>query len=205
MHSILAAQKANLEGYILVDTDSEEIATIAKQNGANTPYLRPKELAQDQTPTLDVVLHALAYFEDKGVFFDAILLLQATSPFRPHTLINQCVEQFEKNDFDTLISVLPVPHEYNPHWVFEVGENQELKIATGEKNLIPRRQELPVAYHRDGSIYLVKTQFLKENRQLIGGKIGYFVTDKSYYCNLDTPDDWNQAEQMLNTCADLLA
>lgn len=202
-YSIESALNSNCAGKVIVDTDSEEIAQIAVSCGAEVPYLRPQNLALDETPTLEVVKNAIQTLALEGEVFDAVMLLQPTSPFRSNTLIQQSINNFQKGSFDSFISVLPVPHEYNPHWVFEVNSENQLAIATGEKELIPRRQELPQAYFRDGQIYITKCKFLFEHNKLVGGNIGFIETDIKNYCNLDTVDDWQNAEAIVNRlCAE---
>ncbi|WP_026968936.1 cytidylyltransferase domain-containing protein [Algoriphagus terrigena] len=187
----LAAKKIDM---LAVTTDGKEIAEVAGRYGAEVPFIRPKELAQDHTPSIEVVLHAIDFFEQKGDFFDAVCLLQPTSPFKPKGFIDDCVQKFLETDADSLISVLEVPHEYNPHWTFEMEPGGNLSIATGEQTLIPRRQELPMAYHRDGSVYISRVSLIKEKKVLVGGKTVGVLSNKSYYANLDTMDDWQKAE-----------
>ena len=104
--------------------------------------------------------------------------------------------EFETGKYDSLVSVREVPHEFNPHWVFE-EKNGKLQISTGEKNIITRRQELPKAYHRDGAIYLTKTEVVLKDKTLYGEKIGFIKNPGKYYVNLDTETDWQKAEQIL--------
>jgi N-acylneuraminate cytidylyltransferase len=179
---------------VIVSTDGEKIAQVVREFGYEVPFIRPKALAQDNTPTIEVVLHTIAFFEQNGEHFDAICLLQPTSPFKPKGFIDACIQRFIDTESDSLVSVLEVPHEYNPHWTFQMDMNGNLAIATGEETLIPRRQELPKAYHRDGSVYISKVQLIKEKKVLVGGKITGIISDKSYYANLDTLEDWQKAE-----------
>lgn len=197
--------EANYLNKLAVSTDSEKIAEVARHHGVEVPFIRPKELAQDHTPSIDVVLHAIDFFEQKGELFDAICLLQPTSPFKPKGFIDDCVQKFLETNADSLISVLEVPHEYNPHWTFEMDFDGNLSIATGEQTLIPRRQELPKAFHRDGSVYISKVSLIKEKKVLVGGKTVGIISDKSYYANLDTLEDWQKAEityKKLFSCAE---
>ena len=196
-HAAKFAKQTSNISRIIISTDSEEIAQVARLNHMEVPFIRPKELALDTTPSVDVMIHALKHFKDIGEVFDAIILLQATSPFKPPNFIQDCIQTFIDADADSLISVLKVPHEYNPHWTFEKNDSGELRIATGEKELIPRRQELPTAFFRDGSVYITKTDFLLQERKIVGGKIVCMESDPNYYCNLDTPSDWEKAEQMI--------
>jgi N-acylneuraminate cytidylyltransferase len=120
---------------------------------------------------LPVIQHALGWLAAQGRHYDAVCLLQPTNPFRPVGFINRAISQFMQSGADTLISVLPVPLEFNPHWVFEPDADGLLKIATGETTIIPRRQELPKAFYRDGSIYLTKTEVLLSKNALLGESI----------------------------------
>lgn len=181
--------------HLVVSTDSEKIAAISRSAGAEVPFLRPAHLATDQSPTIGTVLHAVEFYKEKGIDFQAVCLLQPTCPFRTTEDINKAISIFKNQSADSLISVREVPHQYNPHWVFEpTEEGSFLKIATGEKEFIPRRQELPKAYHRDGSIYMVKTKILLEQQSLYGQKIAFHLSENPIYVNIDTLEDWADAE-----------
>lgn len=194
-YSIDAAIESNVFEKIVVSTDDEEIAIAAEIAGCKPPFIRPTELAQDDSTSISVVLHAINFFEQQNIFFDAVCLLQPTSPFREKGFINKAINVFKETNSDSLISVLPVPHEYNPHWVFE-ELNGTLKISTGDETIIPRRQELPKAYHRDGSLYITKTETLKKE-SFFGKKISYIESNKEFYVNIDTFKDWEMAEKLL--------
>jgi len=182
---------------VIVSTEDESIATVAESLGLKVPFFRPIELAQDQTPTIDVIIHALEWYEKQNVFFDAVCLLQVTSPFRTIEFLDKAIEKFIASGCDSLVSVQKVPHEYNPHWVFEVNGEGNLKIATGETEIIPRRQELPIAYHRDGSIYITKTEVLLKVHSLYGESTAFIESDPEFYVNIDTLEDWEKAEEMI--------
>ena len=191
------ALKSELINKVIVSSDNDEIISVAKNLGIEIPFKRPADLSEDNSPTLPVILHALDFFERKGEFFDAVCLLQITSPFRTVKFLDKAIQKFIDCKSDSLISVLEVPHEYNPHWSFELDKNENLKIATGEAEIISRRQDLPKTYHRDGSIYITKTNVLKEQKSLYGKSISYIESSKKYYVNIDTIDDWNIAEKMI--------
>ena len=189
--------KSSLLSKVVISTDDDEIISVAKKLGLEIPFKRPKDLATDSSSSLSVILHALEYFESKNIYFDAVCLLQVTSPFRTVEFLDKAIQEFIKSDADSLISVQEVPHEYNPHWSFELDENKNLKIATGETEIISRRQDLPKAYHRDGSIYITKSSILKEQNSLFGKKIAHIVSPKEFYVNIDTMDDWKKAEELV--------
>jgi CMP-N-acetylneuraminic acid synthetase len=182
---------------VILSSDDTQIITVAKSLGIQVPFLRPEELAQDTTPTIDVIIHALKWFENQAIFFDAVCLLQVTSPFRTVDFLDKAIEKFITSGCDSLVSVQKVPHEYNPHWTFEVNPEGNLKIATGEEKIISRRQELPVAYHRDGSIYIMKIKVLLQQHSLYGKSTSFIESAPEFYVNIDTLADWEKAEQMI--------
>ena len=195
-YTIKDAKSSKFLTEIVVSTDDNEIANAAEIAGCKPPFIRPSELALDNSTSITVVQHAVDFFEKQNVFFDAICLLQPTSPFREKGFIDSAILKFIASKADSLVSVLPVPHEYNPHWTFEIGENNLLKIATGETEIIPRRQELPAAYHRDGSIYISKVSVIKKGT-FFGESISYIESNPDFYVNIDTIEDWKKAEIFL--------
>lgn len=194
-YALAAAKQSALLSVCMVTTDSEDIAAIAREYGADVPFLRPPHLAQDDTASLPVIQHAVNWFIQQGITFDAVCLLQPTYPFRTPGFIDACITKFAKEQADTLLSVLPVPHQYNPHWVFERNGAGYLSIATGESAIIPRRQQLPEAFIRDGNIYLVRTEILMQQNTLYGKNISCQVSEPAWYVNIDTLDDWAIAEE----------
>jgi N-acylneuraminate cytidylyltransferase len=195
VHTIRSAHAAKALSDVVVSTDDPEIFQVARQFGAEPPFLRPATLATDLTASIDVILHALDFYEGNGDRYDAVCLLQPTSPFRADGFIDRAIAKFESSNADSLVSVLKVPHEYNPHWVFEDDGSGRLKIATGEAKIVTRRQDLPEAYHRDGSVYLTKTSVLRSG-SLYGDSVSYIENDPRLHVNIDTPDDWALAEQL---------
>jgi CMP-N,N'-diacetyllegionaminic acid synthase len=183
---------------IILSSEDEAIIAVATDLGIEVPFVRPAAFATDVAKSIDVMQHAVAFLQSKGEYFDAVCLLQVTSPFREKDFIDRAIEKFIATDVDTLISVLPVPHEYNPHWVFEEDESGNLFIATGEAEIISRRQELPKAYHRDGALYLTKIDYIKQGT-FYGPKIGFIESNPDLHVNIDTLPDWQQAEEKVIT------
>jgi CMP-N,N'-diacetyllegionaminic acid synthase len=191
------ALESNYLTDVVLSSDDKQIITVAKSLGIQVPFTRPSALAEDQTPTIDVVIHTLQYYENLNVFFDAVCLLQVTSPFRTVEFLDKAITKFIDSDCDSLVSVQKVPHEYNPHWTFEVNPEGNLKIATGEDKIISSRQELPDAYHRDGSIYITKTEVILKDHSLYGKSTAFVESEPEFYVNIDTKQDWEKAEQMI--------
>jgi CMP-N,N'-diacetyllegionaminic acid synthase len=182
---------------IVLSTDDPKIAEVGRRARLEVPFLRPADLARDETPTLPVVKHALQWFEERGEHFDAVCLLQPTSPFRSPATITACIELLQKSGADTVMTILPVPDDYNPHWVYLWDEAGFLRLSTGESEPIPRRQALPPAFHREGSVYVVRSQVVLEQNSLYGKRTVGFLVDTTASVNLDSSADWERAEAML--------
>lgn len=198
-YAIDAANDSNLLDKTILSSDDDEIIDVAKKYGLEVSFKRPNHLATDESPTIDTIIHVLKHFESKNIHFDAICLLQVTNPFRTGKFIDEAIQKFINSDADSLISVLEVPHEYNPHWTFKDDENGHLKISTGESTIISRRQNLPMTFHRDGSIYITKTDVILNQKSLFGTKISYIISDKKTHVNIDTIEDWKKAENIFKS------
>lgn len=196
-YTIHAGIESKLLDSIVVSTEDENIAAVSKRLGASVPFMRPQSLASDRSPTIDTVGHAIRYFRREGMSFDAICLLQPTVPFRKSADIDKAVEIFVNSGADSLISVRRIPDKYNPHWAYEPNESGYLKLATGETQVIGRRQDLPNTYSRDGSIYLVKVEVVIRLNSLFGEKIAFFENDDRPNINIDTLSDWEMAENYI--------
>jgi CMP-N-acetylneuraminic acid synthetase len=192
--SALAARRLSR---IILSTDDEEIAAVGRECGLEAPFLRSAELARDDTPMLPVVQQALRWAEDRGEHFDAICLLQPTNPLRRPEDIDACIGLLEESEADAVVTVLPVPPEYNPHWVYFKGERGLLRLCTGEADPIPRRQDLPPAFHREGSVYVTRRDVVMEHDSLYGRRLAGYPADPARCVNIDGPEDWRRAEELL--------
>lgn len=182
---------------VILSTEDEEIAAVGRQCGIEVPFLRPPELSRDDTPTLPVLQHAVAALEKEGARFDAICLLQPTAPLRLSSDIDGCIDLLAESGADSVVTVLPVPHEHNPHWVYFRNEQGFLRLSTGEDAPIPRRQLLPPAFHREGSVYVMRRDILMAQNSLYGTTVAGFLIDPSCSVNIDTMEDWIEAERLL--------
>lgn len=194
-----AAKQAKMLTRVILSTESDEIAEVAQ--GLDLEVLqRPAELARDETPMLPVVIHALTSVEaDETRSYDAVCLLQPTNPFRSAEDIDTCIDKFEKSDADSIVTILAVPAEHNPHWVYFADRKGALRLCTGEEEPISRRQDLPAAYHREGSIYVTRRNVLLGQNSLYGKHlIGHPMSPDSCV-NIDSLADWQRAEEMLRT------
>lgn len=192
-----AARDASSLVKTILTTDDKEIAEVGRRFGLEVPFLRPPELARDDTPTLPVLQHAVRFLEEKGERYDAICLLQPTNPMRKSSDIDACVALLEKTGVDSVVTMLPVPAEYNPHWVYFKKEDGTFGLSTGEKTPIPRRQLLPPAFHREGSVYVMRRNVLMEENSLFGESTAGHPMDPKQCVNIDTMEDWAEAERLL--------
>lgn len=181
---------------VVLSTEDQDIAAAGKACGLAVPFVRPANLAGDRTPTLPVIQHALEWFETHGEHFDALCLLQPTNPFRTTEEIEQAIAILTESGVDTVLAMRQVPKEFHPAWVYLTDGQGDLRLANGEPQPTARRQDLPPAYHRDGSIYLTRVEVIRQRQSLYGNRIRGFEP-KSAYLNLDTLEDWARAEAML--------
>jgi CMP-N-acetylneuraminic acid synthetase len=182
---------------VILSTDDPEIAELGRLCGLEAPFLRPAELALDETPSLPVIQHAVAWLEQRGHRFDAICLLQPTHPFRSAAEIDACIELLDAEPADAVVTVLPVPAHYNPHWVYFEGTNGLLRLSTNERAPIARRQELPAAFHREGSVYVTRRDVLMNGNSLYGERLLGFPVSSARSVNIDTVEDWSRVERVL--------
>jgi CMP-N,N'-diacetyllegionaminic acid synthase len=183
---------------VILSTDDEEIAAVGRACGLEVPFLRPKELARDDTPTLPVLQHAVGVLDEMNAKFDAVCLLQPTNPLRTSATIDACLELLETTGADSVATVLPVPLEYNPHWVYFRDGGGFLRLSTGETTPIPRRQLLPEAFRREGSVYAMLRTVLMDQNSLYGVKMVGYQLDSEASVNIDTMKDWSDAEAILS-------
>ena len=191
-----AALGAKRLARVVLSTDDTEIAEVGRRAGLDVPFMRPAELALDSTPSLPVLQHVVATLEAAGDHYDATCLLQPTSPLRTPDTIDRCIELLETSGADSVVTVLPVPAEYNPHWVFFQDGNGAL-VPAMPGPLIPRRQELPPAFHREGQVYVTRRDVLMERGSLYGTRMIGYAIDPAASVNIDTPEDWQRAATML--------
>jgi CMP-N-acetylneuraminic acid synthetase len=180
---------------VVVSTDDEEIAEISKKYGAEVPFLRPKELARDDSPTIDAIIHAINWFEERGEFFDILILLQPTSPLRTTEDIDNAIELFLNNkDALSLISVKE--NEHPPFWSLEI-ENKFLKPLFGEEYFKKRRQELPKSYMPNGAIFISYVDILKKYKTFYTPKTIAYIMPPERSIDIDNEFDFLLAEFIL--------
>ena len=160
--TIEQAKQSKYIDKIVVSTENNEIAEISKKYGAEVPFLRPIDLATDESKTIDAIFHALNWFEKNGEIFDILILLEPTSPLRDDNDLDNAIKLFIENieNSDSLVSVGEV-HLENPYIVKVIEKDYVKPFIETEENL-HQRQQLPTTYFPYGVIYLSKVSALKE-------------------------------------------
>ena len=194
-YAVEAARSSNLVDRLILTTDSVEIAEVGKALGVEVPFLRPPDLAQDDTPMLPVIEHALLFVEMERWQPDIILLLQPTAPLRRAEHIQQAVKLLVESNCDSVVSVVEVPRHYVPDFVLRL-EDGKLRTFL-DAPLITRRQDARPAYSRDGTIYAFWRDLLVKKRSIYGNDCRPILIPEDESCNLDTMHDWQEAEKKL--------
>lgn len=202
-YTIEAAKKSGVFDRIILSTDDLEIAKVAKKYGCEVPFMRPLELAQDDTPHLPVMQHAVSWLkENKNYNPDFVAILQPTAPLRQAWHLKEAFDLLIKQETDSVVAVTEIPGHYSPYWAVTVDENGLGKLFTGDhiRNRIPRRQSFPKkTYSNCGALYMFKTKYLfdKNKPNFYGDKVAVYPMEEKYSINIDNPEDWDLAEQAL--------
>ena len=205
--SIESAITANIFSEICVSTDSPVIAREALKCGVPVPFLRPDSLSTDESKSLDLIVHALDFYEKVEEIFDTISLLQPTSPFRTGGHVAEANSFFESSEAETLISVMNVSnfHESTLYTTSESVSNNGFKLESlsnlNEKSSGTRRQEFQNRYWRNGAIYIVRPKNIRKTQVLLTNPIVGFEMDWLSSINIDEPEDLALAQLLANKLA----
>ena len=195
VHSINYAKECDLVDTVYVSTDDNKISSVSSNSGASI-ITRPSELSGDTASTESAIEHALSTMEIKP---DIIVLLQATSPFRPKNSLKKALEKFIKYDFDSLLSISPT-HQF----FWEVDGNNNINPKYDYLNR-PRRQDLKkinTSFIENGSLYIFTYDHFLTIKNRLGGKIGYIEFDEKYNHEIDTELDFKFLEALAKNESD---
>lgn len=200
--SIAAAKQSTLATRIVVSTDDEEIAEIAREWGAEVPFLRPAELAQDNTTDLPVFEHALKWLQEhEGYKPEIVVQLRPTSPLRPKGMVDDAIRMLlQHSDADCVRGVVPAGQNPFKMWRFD-GEDKPLKPLL-EVDGIPEpynapRQILPPVYWQTGHIDAIRIATIMRKKSLTGDVIYPLVIDPKYTVDIDNLQDWAKYEAVV--------
>ena len=194
--SIKAAQRSKYVDRIVVSTESDEISEVARNAGADVPFVRPSYLASDSASSLDVVKHALKELAHKGHRYEFIVLLQPTSPLHTSKHIDESFELLQSKDADAIIGVTELGHPVE--LANRLPEDLSMKgLFTSGSQL--RSQNFPKRYRINGAIYLVRIESLiKENTIFLSDRIYAYKMDREVSVDIDTSYDLTVADALFN-------
>jgi len=202
VHSIRCAQMTDGIARVIVSTDSEEIATIARAAGADVPFLRPAVLASDTSPMWPVIQHALGEIErGEPTRFDSVLLLDPTSPGRQPNDIAAAARLLDQDEQCDGVVGVSEP-EFNPYWhcVVDGGSGYMRDLIPGASSYA-RRQDLPTVYRINATLYLWRADFVRRADNWRSGRIRMHVVPESTAVHIDDLDQFKHAEWLIETGA----
>ena len=193
LYTVEAARMVFQDQYIYVSTESQEIKNTVESSGLEVPFLRPTELATDTSSSEDVLKHAIKEAVKKGLLFDAVVLLQPTSPFRNEEHIQSAITEFEKDPESLLLSVTEARE--NPYYTL-MEEDKEGFLQKSKQSNFTRRQDCPSVWNINGAIYIFpKNEFMKGGFDTLSKR--KFVMNALASIDIDTYSDWTIAESLL--------
>ncbi len=194
--TIEAALESKYLDRIVVSTDSKEISSISKKYGADVPFMRPDELATDETTSIDVVLHQLDQLEECNDSYSYVILLQPTSPLRTAENIDESVELLKSRNSDAVISVCKVEH--SPLWCNTIPADGSLLNFLDDSILNKRSQDLNQYYRLNGAIYLCNIKLLKKEKNffLKSNSIAYKMNEEQSI-DIDSKNDFMCASMQI--------
>ena len=200
--SVAAGLQAKSVSRVIVSTDDAEIAAVARECGAETPFLRPAELAQDRTTDFPVFEHALKWLEEiEGYKPEIVVQLRPTSPIRPKDMVDQAVGILvQRPEADSVRGVVPAAQ--NPHkmWRFngyDMPMNPLLDVAGIAEPYNAPRQVLPPVYWQTGHIDAIRATTISRKHSMTGDVVYPLVIDPRYTVDIDTPADWEKYQALV--------
>ncbi len=188
---------------VIVSTDSEEIAAVAQNYGAEVPFIRPAELARDDSPEWLAWRHALNYLQEKsGGLPTAMVSLPATAPLRSALDIEHCLDEFEKGDVDVVITV---SEAHRSPYFNMVKQNQDgtVGLVIPPQSAIARRQDVPVVYDMATVAYVARPEFVLTKNALFEGRVRSVIVPTERAVDIDTLLDFQMAECFLKVGAQI--
>lgn len=189
-YSIEAAIASGVFDTVMVSTDDEEIAEIARKYGAEVPFFRSEKTANDYATTNDVLLEVLEEYEKRGAHYEIAACIYPTAPFVTGEKLRDALERLRQSDADTLIPV--VPFSYPPQRAMIVQEGR--LVFKFPQYLDSRSQDLEPHYHDVGQFYVFKTEAFRRNRKLMVGNILPLTVSELEVQDIDNMTDWEIAE-----------
>lgn len=196
-YTIEAALKSKLLSRVILSSEDDKIIATAKKYGVEVPFARPAELAADETRSIDVMLHAVKYLEDKeGYIPGIVVVLQPTSPLRTAGDIDNAVQRHIESGADSVVSVVKDDHRH-PLQAKKIEDDMLRDYCLDEEEGI-RKQDLPPVYFRNGAFYSVKRDVLMNGHSLYGNVTRPYIMPLERSVDVDTEIDIELAELLLS-------
>jgi pseudaminic acid cytidylyltransferase len=189
-YSIEAAIASNCFEEVMVSTDDQEIAEIAKKYGANVPFVRSVQMSNDYAPTADVIQEVLNEYEKRNMVFDFFCCIYPTAPFITAKKLREAIQLLKDKEADSVVPV--VRFGYPIQRAFKIVDNQLQMICP--ENLNMRSQDLMPAYHDAGQFYVMKTASFNEQKKLFARNTAPLIVPETEVQDIDTLEDWHIAE-----------
>ena len=196
-YTIEAAIKSKMFDEVMVSTDSEEYADIAKKYGANVPFMRNSELSNDTASSWDVVRDVFDKYKKDGKEFDTVALLQPTSPLRTGKDIIEGYKVLKDKSANMIVSVCEVEH--SPLWMNTPSKNNSMENFINSNIVGLPRQELEKYYRINGAIYIIKTEYLLKTNNIYKDKSFALIIDKKKSIDIDDELDFIIAEILIKS------
>jgi len=188
------ALKSGCFAEVAVSTDDQEIAAVAEDYGARVPFARPRELAMDETRGIEVILHAMDWFEENERAFDLLMLLQPTSPLRTAEDIKAAFAVFAQKQAGAVVSVCACEHP--PVWTNTIGSDLCMRDFV-KKEALQNRQKFGTFYRLNGAVYLAGWNYLRRNRSFFGERTYAYIMPADRSVDIDSELDLKFAEFLL--------
>jgi CMP-N,N'-diacetyllegionaminic acid synthase len=196
-YTVEAARASGIFDRIVLTTDSEDIALIGRDLGVDVPFMRPPELAGDGTPTLPVLQHATEFMTQRDGSFDLVCTLQVTTPFRNIVSLREGYHLLRNNSAaDSAVAVSQIPAHLSPDYAMKIADGLLLPFLQ-DGHEITRRQDARPAYTRNGQFYFTRGETLLKKNSIYGERCLPVVVPETHSVNLDTQQDWEMAELLL--------
>jgi N-acylneuraminate cytidylyltransferase len=186
-------------GRVIVSTDSEQIAAVAREAGAEVPFLRPSNLAQDNSPEWLVWRHALKYLkESDGTYPDALIVIPVTAPLRAVSDLEHCLDEYEKGEVDVVITVTDAHRSPYFNMVKQLPGGA-VSLVIPPEGSITRRQDAPVVYDITTVAYVAKPEFVMIRDGAFEGRVRHVHIPPERALDIDTPLDFSIAECLMDS------
>lgn len=194
-YTINAALESRHHPRVVVSTDDESIAEIAREIGAEIPFIRPSYLAQHNTPMLPVLQHAIECLKKGGYIPDIIAVLQPTSPLRTSEHIDQAISILLDTRADSVVSLCEAEH--SPYWMKKVDESGRVVPLLDAEKEYHRRQDLPKVYRLNGAIFITRPDIIMKRNRLLGDDTRAYIMKVEDSIDIDTELDFKIAELIM--------